>query len=94
METNLYIDDNTGAVDLDINPSNPNELYAAMWYKTRLPGNLWKAEKQVAFIKAADGGETWNWFQVRLPVLSIEKIGRIGIAVYPKNPNYCLRYCR
>ncbi|HEU4902813.1 MAG TPA: hypothetical protein VFT06_08470, partial [Flavisolibacter sp.] len=31
----LYVDDNTGAVDLDINPSNPNELYAAMWYKTR-----------------------------------------------------------
>ncbi|MEI2823520.1 MAG: hypothetical protein V9F02_08840 [Chitinophagaceae bacterium] len=31
----LFIDDNTSAVDLDINPTNPNELYAAMWYRTR-----------------------------------------------------------
>jgi hypothetical protein len=35
----LYINDTTGAVDLDINPSNPNELYASMWYKTR---SAWK----------------------------------------------------
>ncbi|WP_212751359.1 WD40/YVTN/BNR-like repeat-containing protein, partial [Pseudoalteromonas phenolica] len=27
----LAVDDNTGAVDLDLNPQNPNELYAATW---------------------------------------------------------------
>ncbi|MBU3745124.1 MAG: glycosyl hydrolase, partial [Sediminibacterium sp.] len=35
----LYADENTGAVDMDINPSNPDELYAAMWYKTRTASN-------------------------------------------------------
>ncbi len=31
----LYIDENTGVVDLDINPQNPDEVFAAAWYRTR-----------------------------------------------------------
>jgi len=35
----LFIDDTTGAVDIDINPKDPNELYAAMWSRSR---SAWK----------------------------------------------------
>jgi hypothetical protein len=38
----LYVDDNTGCVELDINPENPKELYAAMWYRVR---RAWKFEE-------------------------------------------------
>src|SRR5690606_18903673 len=31
----LYIDDNTGAIDLVIDPKNPNNVYAAMWHRER-----------------------------------------------------------
>jgi photosystem II stability/assembly factor-like uncharacterized protein len=84
----LYVDDNTGAVDMDINPSNPNELYAAMWYKTRAAWKFAESGKTSGIYKSNDGGE--NWKMVSGPgsgFMKGEKIGRIGIAVYPKNPN-------
>lgn len=84
----LYIDDNTGAVDLDINPSNPNELYAAIWYRTRAAWKFVESGKSGGIFKSNDGGETWK--KVSGPgsgFMEGEKIGRIGVAVYPKNPN-------
>ncbi len=84
----LFVDDNTGCVDLDINPSNPNEVYAAMWYRVR---RAWKFEESGAssgIYKSLDGGETWKL--VSGPAsgfMTGDKIGRIGITVFPKNPN-------
>jgi photosystem II stability/assembly factor-like uncharacterized protein len=83
----LFVDENTGAVDLDINPQNPAEIYATVWYRTRRAWNFEEAGKTSGIYKSTDGGETWS---------SITKegsgfpsgnfLGRIGIAVYPKNP--------
>ena len=56
----LYIDDNTGAVEMDINPQNPNELYAAMWYKTRSAWNFEEGGKTSGIYKSTDGGDTWK----------------------------------
>lgn len=83
----LYVDENTGAVDLDINPSNPNELYAAMWYRTRSAWSFKESGKTSGIYKSTDGGDNWE-------LLSKEGAGfptgdgngRIGIAVFPKNP--------
>jgi photosystem II stability/assembly factor-like uncharacterized protein len=84
----LYVDDNTGAVDLDINPSNPNELYAAMWYKTRASWKFVESGKTSGIYKSTDGGESWKLVSgAGSGFVTGEKIGRIGIAVYPKNPN-------
>ncbi|MER3498564.1 MAG: glycosyl hydrolase [Chitinophagaceae bacterium] len=84
----LYVDDNTGAVDLDINPQNPNELYAAMWYRTR---RAWKFEESGAtsgIYKSNDGGETWKKLSGDgSGFMTGNKIGRIGIAVFPINPS-------
>jgi hypothetical protein len=41
----LFVDDNTGAVDLDINPKNPDEVYAAVWYRTRRAWNFEESGK-------------------------------------------------
>lgn len=84
----LTVDDNTGCVDLDINPSNPNELYAAMWYRTRRAWKFEESGRTSGIYKSTDGGETWKL--VSGPASGFmqgDKIGRIGIAVYPKNPN-------
>jgi photosystem II stability/assembly factor-like uncharacterized protein len=83
----LYSDDNTGAVDLAVNPQNPNELYASTWYRTR---RAWKFEESGptgGIYKSTDGGDTWK--MVSGPgsgFMTGAKIGRIGICVYPKNP--------
>jgi len=83
----LYVDDNTGAVDLDINPMNPNEVYAAMWYRTRRAWNFEEGGKTSGIYKSIDGGNTWS-LQTKpgSGFLTGDVVGRIGIAVYPKNP--------
>jgi hypothetical protein len=84
----LFVDDNTGAVDLDLNPLNPNEVYAAMWYKTRRAWKFEESGRSSGIYKSTDGGE--NWKLVSGPgsgFMTGDKIGRIGITVFPKNPN-------
>ena len=84
----LYVDDNTGCIDLDINPSNTNEIYAAMWYRVRRAWKFEESGKTSGIYKSNDGGETWKL--VSGPgsgFMTGDKIGRTGLAVYPKNPN-------
>ncbi len=84
----LYIDENTGGIDLDINPQNPNELYAAMWYRTRRAWNFEENGKSGGIFKSTNGGN--NWELISTPTSGFptgDGVGRIGLAVYPKNPN-------
>ena len=83
----LYVDDNTGAVEMDINPQNPNELYAATWYKTRSAWNFVEAGKGTGIFKSTDGGDTWKLISGEGSGFPTgDKSGRIGLCVYPKNP--------
>src|SRR5215204_385487 len=81
----LAIDDNTGVVDLDINPQNPNEVYAAAWYRTRRAWNFEGNGKTSGIYKSTDGGNTWKLISGNgFPTGN--GVGRIGLCVYPKNP--------
>src|SRR5215212_7896971 len=83
----LFIDENTGAVDLDINPQNPNEVYAAAWYRTRSAWNFEESGKTSGIYKSNDGGNTWTLLTKQGAGFPIgDGVGRTGIAVYPKNP--------
>ncbi len=83
----LYVDDNTGCVDLDINPSNPSEVYAAMWYRTRRAWKFEESGKSSGIYKSNDGGETWKLLTIPASGFPTgDSVGRIGISVYPQNP--------
>ena len=84
----LAIDENTGVIDMDINPKNPDELYAAAWYRTRRAWNFEEGGKTSGLYKSTDGGSTWKLISTPASGLPTgEKIGRIGIAVYASNPS-------
>jgi photosystem II stability/assembly factor-like uncharacterized protein len=83
----LFIDNNTGVVDMDMNAQNPNELYAAAWYRTRSAWSFEASGATSGIYKSNDGGETWMHISKEgsgFPSGNI--LGRIGIAVYPKDP--------
>jgi hypothetical protein len=84
----LYVDDNTGAIEMDINPQNPNELYAAMWYRTRRAWNFEEGGSTSGIYKSTDGGSTWQLITTSGSGFPQGNgIGRMGVAVAATNPN-------
>ena len=84
----FYIDDMTGAIDLAMDPSDPNTLYAAMWQRIRRKWNDPRIEpgfSNSGIYKTTDGGKTWKAVNNGLPEAKYR--GRIGIAVAASNPN-------
>lgn len=55
----LYIDENTGAVDLVRDPLEPNTLYAATWQRERRAWNFVESGPGSGIYKSTDGGESW-----------------------------------
>lgn len=79
----LYTDDRHGASDLDINPQNPNVLYAGLWNFDRKQWTFRSGDEKGGVYRSVDGGKTWQKLTKGLPKL----MGRIGIKVAPSNPN-------
>ncbi len=56
----LYVDDATGAIDLVMDNSHPNTLYAAMWQAYRRPYGLSSGGPGSGLYKTTDGGAHWT----------------------------------
>ena len=83
----LYIDDKTGAIDIDIDPKDPSVLYAATWYRTRSSWNFEEGGPTTGIYKSIDGGNKWTLLTTPSSGFPAGKGGgRIGLAVVPQNP--------
>ena len=80
----LYVSDSTGAADLEVNPADPNIVYAWMWRGERKPWTIISGAREGGFYKSTDGGETWKKITNGLPT---ELVGKANIAVTAANPN-------
>lgn len=81
----LFVDDTTGFVDLEMDPSNPDVLYAAAWHRLRWGGGHMEGVGATSGIyKTTDGGATWTRLTNGLPT---GRLGRIGIAISAQNPS-------
>ncbi len=81
----LFADERTGAVDLVMDPTRPQVLYAALWERVRAPWNFLESGPGSGVWKSVDGGETWARLAGGLPQGDI--VGRIGLALSPKKPD-------
>ncbi len=79
-----FINENTGFVDIAMDPENPDTLYAAAYQRRRRGWGFNGGGPESGLYKTTDGGETWGRLTLGLP----EGItGRIGLDIYRKNPN-------
>jgi photosystem II stability/assembly factor-like uncharacterized protein len=81
----LYINHNTGAIQVEMDPNNPDILFADMWEHQEGP---WENAKffgpNSGLYKSTDGGETWRSITKGLPGAN-QGLGRIGVAIALSN---------
>lgn len=78
----LYASPKAGAVDLIIDPINPDILYASTWQVYRKTWTMWSGGDDCKLWKSTDGGTTWNDL-TKNPGMPELPIGKIGITVSP-----------
>lgn len=82
----LYKDENTGGIDVALDPSNANHVYAVLWEARQGP---WEngdfAGPGSGLFESTDGGNTWHPLTNGLPTFE-QGLGRIGIAIAPSDP--------
>lgn len=92
-EKMLYVDQNTGAIDLVIDPSDPETIYAATWERMRLKWNDPRnhaGTRNSGIWKSSDGGRNWSQINQGLPAAQYR--GRIGIDIAASNPKVLYAY--
>jgi photosystem II stability/assembly factor-like uncharacterized protein len=81
----LYKDENTGGSDIEIDPSNPDVLYASLWEMREGP---WEDNNQFqgtggGLFKSTDGGSTWHALKNGLP----NNLTQVNVAVAASQPS-------
>ena len=84
----IYKDENTGAIDVVMDPSNPDVLFAALWEARQGPWeNGQFSGPGTSLYKSIDGGTTWNTIGKGLPTFEQDGLGRIGLTIAPSLPS-------
>src|SRR5215203_546923 len=81
----LYKDENTGAIQVTIDPNNSQIIFAAMWAGRQGPweNGAWNG-KESGLFKSTDGGTTWKKITKGLPTTE-QGLGRIGFCIAPSD---------
>ncbi|MFN8062029.1 MAG: hypothetical protein U0Q12_22950 [Vicinamibacterales bacterium] len=80
----LFVNDRTGAVDVDLDAKHPSTIYATTWQVLREPWGITAGGPGSDVYKSVDGGDTWTRLTVGLPAGDKE---RIGVSVSPADSN-------
>jgi photosystem II stability/assembly factor-like uncharacterized protein len=83
----LHVNDSTGVIDIQLDPSNPDVLYAATWQAWRSPWAMSSGGVHSGIHKSTDGGATWTNLTRTARGLPTGVTGKIGLAVSPAKPS-------
>jgi photosystem II stability/assembly factor-like uncharacterized protein len=79
----LSVDEHTGVNDIQMDPRNPDVIYASTFQRRRHVFTYVGGGPGSGLHKSTDGGKTWNKINKGLPST---ELGRIGLAISPANP--------
>lgn len=82
----LFVDNQSGAVDLVLDPKNPDVMFATTWQVKRTPYSLESGGSGSKMFKSTDGGETWKEIS-RNKGLPAGTLGIMGVTISPLNSN-------
>lgn len=83
LDKGLPDDGKTGCTDIVMDPTDPNILYAAFYQRLRQPWTFYSGGPNGGIFKSTNGGRSWKKLSNGLPD---GETGRIGLAIYKKNP--------
>lgn len=81
--TVLKRDENTGVIDVAVDPSDSRIVYAALYQHRRTPFGFVGGGPGSGLYRSTDAGATWNQLTTGLPTGTV---GRIAISIYTKDP--------
>lgn len=79
----LYRDPRTGAVDISIDPTNPDVVYAALWEAWRKPWGMSSGGPGSGLFRSSDGGANWTELTRARGMPQEGLVGKIGVSVSP-----------
>ncbi|MEL6867524.1 MAG: hypothetical protein AAFP19_24075 [Bacteroidota bacterium] len=78
----LFVDENSGVIDMVIDPKNADVLYAASWHRERRAWNFVESGKGSGIYRSDNGGEKWQLMTNKASGFPTgEGVGRIGLAI-------------
>ena len=80
----LFVSDLTGAADLELQPGNPNVIFACMWHAQRKPWTIISGATEGGIYKSTDAGEHWTKLGNGIPN---QLFGRSNVAISEAAPN-------
>jgi photosystem II stability/assembly factor-like uncharacterized protein len=85
----LFISDTTGAIDIIMDPANPDRMMATMWERVRRPISSHLYGPSSGIYRTYDGGD--NWLEIPstagIPDPDVQNVGRIGLTQSLSNPD-------
>lgn len=82
----LQIDENTGACWVQIDPKNPDTVYAAMYQRRRTAWSFLSGGQEGGIYKSTDAGASWKKLTKGLP----SQTGRIGLDIFAGNSQHLM----
>ncbi|MBL0178921.1 MAG: hypothetical protein IPP98_07335 [Gemmatimonadetes bacterium] len=79
----LFLTDSSGAMDVELQPGNPDVVYAWLSRIERKPWTIISGAREGGFYRSTDGGTTWTHITAGLPS---DLIGKGNLAVTAANP--------
>ncbi len=87
----LFVNNQSGIIEVDVDPNNFNLMFASSWDKDRKAWNFRGSGEGSAIYKSTDAGTTWvNVSEKDSGFPMGEGVGRIGIAIYDENTVYAI----